>query len=259
MTPSERWLTWLLRLMGTAAILAVVAVFMPRWWMEQAHETLGLGAFPQGPIAEYLARYTSLFYVLAGVVQWWLSLDVRRYGRAIVGAGVLLALSGMAILWIDIQSGMPTWWTVIEAPFTLAVGVAYLVLHFRSQVEVLHAAHEAERPEPEEAGAEDAVVEPAPPAAPPEKVEEAEPIAPPAEDRFPAPLAHAGGAGLGSVFRAADESEEPLEPGPDDTAIDEEAPGTDVPSGPESDAVAPDETPDKTDDEDEPSPPGPGV
>jgi len=136
MTPSERWLAILLRVVGTAAALAVVAVFMPRGWIDWCHRTLGFGPFPEGPVAEYLARCTSLFYVLVGVVQWWLSLDVRRYGRAIVALGVFMLVSGMVLLWIDIRAGMPPWWTVMEGPFGVAMGAVYLVLQFRSRVEV---------------------------------------------------------------------------------------------------------------------------
>lgn len=150
MTRSERWLTILLRVVGTAAALAVVAVFMPRGWIDWCHRALGFGPFPEGSVAEYLARCTSLFYVLAGVVQWWLSLDVRRYGRAIVALGVFMLVSGMVLLWIDIRAGMPPWWTVMEGPFGVAMGAVYLVLQFRSRVEVYQeGAAEGAGPSPE--------------------------------------------------------------------------------------------------------------
>lgn len=144
MTPSERWLTILLRIVGTAALLAVVAVFMPRDWIGLAHEALGFGPFPDGPVPEYLARNTSWFYVLTGVVQWWLSLDVRRYGRAIVALGVVMLASGMVLLWIDIRAGMPPWWTIGDGPFGVALGAVYLVLQFRSRVEVYQATAEGD-------------------------------------------------------------------------------------------------------------------
>ncbi len=137
MTRSERWLTVLLRVVGTAALLAIVAVFMPRDWIDRAHQALGFGPFPEAPTAEYLARTTSLFYVLAGVVQWWLSLDVRRFGTAIVALGVVMLASGMITLWIDLQAGLPPWWTMMDGPFGVALGTVYLVLQFRSRVEVV--------------------------------------------------------------------------------------------------------------------------
>jgi hypothetical protein len=138
---------------GTVAGLAVVAVFMPRDWIGLAHKGLGFGPFPDGPVAEYLARSTAWFYVLAGVVQWWLSLDVRRYGRAIVALGVIMLASGMVLLWVDIRVGMPPWWTIGDGPLAVALGAVYLVLQFRSRVEVYQAA-EAEGREPAEPSAE---------------------------------------------------------------------------------------------------------
>ncbi|MBL7140405.1 MAG: hypothetical protein ISS74_05800 [Planctomycetes bacterium] len=136
MTRSERWLMVLLRVVGTAGILAIVAVFMLRAWIDWCHRAAGFGPFPEGPVPEYLARCTSMFYVVAGVVQWWFSLDVRRFGRPIVALGIFMLIGGMVLLWIDIQSGMPPWWTVLEGPFSVALGAVYLVLQFRSRVEI---------------------------------------------------------------------------------------------------------------------------
>ena len=136
MTRSERWLMLLLRLVGTAAILAIIPVFMPRMWIDWCHRAVGFGPFPEGPVAEYLARCTSMFYVVAGIIQWWFSLDVRRFGRPIVALGIFMLIGGMVLLWIDIQSGMPPWWTVLEGPLSVGLGAVYLVLHFRSRVEV---------------------------------------------------------------------------------------------------------------------------
>jgi len=150
MTPSERWLMMLLRVVGTAAALAVVAVFMPMGWIDWCHRSLGFGPFPEEPVAEYLARCTSLFYVLVGVVHWWLSLDVRRYGRVIAALGIVMLAAGMVVLWIDIRAGMPPWWTVLDGPFGVAMGAVYLVLQFRSRVEVYQAGEAEETgPAPE--------------------------------------------------------------------------------------------------------------
>jgi len=250
MTPSERWLTLLLRLFGTAAILAIVAVFMPRAWIDQAHQALGFGPFPEGAVPEYLARYTSLFYVWAGIVHWWLSLGVRRYGRAIVGLGILMALSGMAILWIDIQTHMPSWWVLLEGPLTIAMGVVYLVLHFRSQVEVLHAAAAAEAaPEIDDTDADEADASaPATPAAPADRIEDpvSEPVC---DERFPAPLTHAGRSATGAAPLATDEAEPP-------EADESASPGDEALS--DAPAAADDETDAETGPEDESPAPGAG-
>jgi len=152
MTRCERYLTILLRVIGGMSLLALVAVFVPRAWMVWCHETLpGLGAFPDAPVTEYLARSTSLFYALWGGVLWWLSLDVRRYGRLISVVGVGATACGMILLSIDMRAAMPWWWTVGEGPFVVAMGIAILLLQMRARGEA-HAAEgggtaeEGERP-----------------------------------------------------------------------------------------------------------------
>ena len=148
MTRSERQLAILLRVIGTANALAIVAVFMPRAWILACHEMLGMGPFPGPPVAEYLARSTSLSYVLWGVLLWWLSFDVRRRRRAIVAVGVATVACGVVLLSVDIRAGMPWWWTVGEGPFVVALGVAFLLLQVRARGEV----GAAEEPGPSQEG-----------------------------------------------------------------------------------------------------------
>jgi len=133
--PSERLLRILLRAVGAVCALAVVPVFMPREWIAWWHEVLGFGPLPQGPVFEYLARSTSMFYAVLGAVLWALSLDVRQRARAITGVGVAMILCGMVLLSIDIRAAMPWWWTAGEGPFVVALGVAYLVLSVRASGE----------------------------------------------------------------------------------------------------------------------------
>ncbi len=132
---SERLLRILLRIGGAVCALAVVPVFMPREWIAWWHERLGFGPLPQDPVFEYLARSTSMLYVVVGVVLGVLSLDVRQRARAITGVGVALILGGMVLLSIDIRAGMPWWWTAGEGPFVVALGVVYLVLSVRASAE----------------------------------------------------------------------------------------------------------------------------
>ena len=146
MTRSERRLTILLRVVGAAEALAIVAVFMPRAWILACHEMLGMGAFPEAPVAEYLARSTSLFYALLGGVLCWLSLDVRRYARVVTVLAVATIACGVILLASDMRAGMPWWWTVGEGPFVVALGVAFLLLQARARCEA-RAAEEAGPPE----------------------------------------------------------------------------------------------------------------
>jgi hypothetical protein len=136
MTRSERHLAILLRVFGTVNALAIVAVFMPRAWILACHEMLGMGPFPGPPVAEYLARSTSLSYVLWGVLLWWLSFDVRRLRRVIAAVGVATVACGVVLLSVDIRAAMPWWWTVGEGPFVVALGVVFLLLLARARGEV---------------------------------------------------------------------------------------------------------------------------
>jgi hypothetical protein len=127
MTPETRLKTFL-RLVGAAAMLAAMAVVMPREWMDLCHRWLGLGPLPEGPIVEYLARSTSMFYAFFGVVLWMLAADVRRYGRAIALAAVGMMVAGPVMLMIDLRAGLPGWWITVEGPVDFLFGVLTLAL-----------------------------------------------------------------------------------------------------------------------------------
>jgi hypothetical protein len=127
MTPETRLKTFL-RLVGAAAMLAAVAVVMPREWMDICHRWLGMGPMPEGPIVEYLARSTSMFYAFFGVVLWMLAADVRRYGRAIALAAVGMMVAGPVMLMIDLRAGLPTWWIAMEGPVDFLFGAVTLGL-----------------------------------------------------------------------------------------------------------------------------------
>ena len=125
---AARSLTIMMRVTGFMAMLAVVAVFMPRSWILFCHEALSMGPFPEAPVAEYLARSTSLFYTFFGVAMWALSRDVRQASRTIAAVGVGMMASGAVLLSIDLRSGMLGWWIAIEGPFVVFLGAVILAL-----------------------------------------------------------------------------------------------------------------------------------
>ena len=129
----ERMLTAFLRIVGTVCSLAIIAVFMPRAWMAAIHEHLGLGLFPDGPIVEYLARSTSMFYAAMGGILWVLSRDVQRHRRAVAVLACAIIAGGWVLLTIDLRAGMPMAWTVCEGPFVILLGAATLILRARAQ------------------------------------------------------------------------------------------------------------------------------
>lgn len=124
----DRKLKWFLRLVGVADLLAVVVVFLPTEWLGWAHEAVGLGALPQGPIVGYLARSTSLLYGIHGAMLLVLAVDVGRYRALIRWYGRVIAVAGALLIGVDIAESMPIWWTVFEGAAVVGIGVVILTL-----------------------------------------------------------------------------------------------------------------------------------
>ena len=100
--------------------------------MADAHAALGLGAFPEGPVTEYLARSASALYALRGALLLLASSDVRRYSALIAFLGVTGCIFGAAMILIDLKAAMPWWWTLAEGPSVLAGNALILALLRRS-------------------------------------------------------------------------------------------------------------------------------
>lgn len=124
----EKCLVLLLRVLGCVVCLAFFAMFLPLGWMAATHSRLGLGTLPDGPIVEYLARSVAALYAIHGGVVLLASTDVRRYARLIVYVAVTGVLFGIAMLVIDIVSGMPAYWTVGEGPPIVVIDAVILLL-----------------------------------------------------------------------------------------------------------------------------------
>ena len=118
----DTWLKILLRLFGTSSLFALVAVFMPTRWMASVHGSLGLGAFPESPLTEYLTRSLSLFYFLIGLLLWALSNDLERYRPLVRWVGWASLVGGGFLLGIDLYARLPVWWTWHEGPTAAAFG-----------------------------------------------------------------------------------------------------------------------------------------
>ena len=129
--PLERRLAFvrsLLRAFGAVDCLALVAVLMPRAFIETVSLRLGFAPFPPGPLAEYLARSTSLLYALHGALLLYVAGDVLRYWRLIRCLGALAMIHGALTLFLDIRLGMPSWWSALEGPTFAASGFALWTL-----------------------------------------------------------------------------------------------------------------------------------
>ena len=131
MTRDERLFRLLLRVVGSAALLAAPCVLMPYAWMNAIHGGLGMGELPDAPIVGYLARSTSAFYALLGGLLWTLSFDLRRYRLVLGYLGVAIVVVGLMLIAVDYLEGMPLWWQLVEGPFNVGFGIVILVFNRR--------------------------------------------------------------------------------------------------------------------------------
>jgi len=135
MTKQERLFKLFLRILGTAALLALVAVVMPYSWMNATHQWLGMGQLPAEPIVGYLARSTSAFYALLGGLFWVASFDLHRHRMVLCYLGIVIVIFGAALFVIDLLGGMPLYWSLTEGPINVGFGVVILALSYRMGVE----------------------------------------------------------------------------------------------------------------------------
>ena len=126
MTKQQRLFKLFLRIMGTAALFALIAVILPYSWMNAIHKWLGIGTLPSEPIVGYLARSTSAFYALLGALLWIVSFDLARHRLVLRFLGVAIILFGGMLLIVDFVEGMPLWWSLWEGPIDITFGVLIL-------------------------------------------------------------------------------------------------------------------------------------
>ena len=134
MTPTDRLLTWLIRLNAVVLVLAVLPVFFPTDVIADMHERFGLGAFPRDRLTEYLNRSAAAGYALHGGVILLLAGDVRRYRQLIDRVYLMHLAFALTILGIDLFAGMPVWWTVAEGGTIASVALIVLFVNQRAKV-----------------------------------------------------------------------------------------------------------------------------
>jgi hypothetical protein len=136
MTKQERLFKLFLRVIGTAALFALIAVVMPYSWMNAIHQWLGLGQLPAEPIVGYLARSTSAFYAMLGALLWVVSFDLVRHRLILRFLGGAIIVFGGMLLIVDFVEGMPLWWSLWEGPINMAFGTIILILSNRIAREI---------------------------------------------------------------------------------------------------------------------------
>ena len=110
----------LLRFGAAVLLLAAFTAVMPFSWMAAVHAWFGLGELSNAPIVGYLTRSLSALYACHGVITYFLSLDVRRYGPLIDCNIACMFAFGAFVLVLDAALEMPLLWTLTEGPTVFA-------------------------------------------------------------------------------------------------------------------------------------------
>jgi hypothetical protein len=107
---------WLLKALlyayGGICVVAVFPFVMPQRWMAVVHEWLGMGALPDRPIVEYLARATSALCAFYGGLLLVLARDVRRYAAVITYQAIALIAIATVAVFFNVKARLPIWWVI---------------------------------------------------------------------------------------------------------------------------------------------------
>ena len=64
---------------------------------------------------------------MLGGLFWLLSFDLPRYRQVLIYLGAVIALLGIALVFVDWSQGMPQFWTLWEGPFVFVFGTTLWV------------------------------------------------------------------------------------------------------------------------------------
>lgn len=127
-------LTVILRLAAIVTLTAFFAMVLPATWMASTHRALGFGEWPETPVFEYLSRSIAALYGFHGGLLLLISRDPARHVTIVKYMAFMYVAFGLIVLAIDLDAGMPVWWTLGEGPPLALVGVliAYLARDLRN-------------------------------------------------------------------------------------------------------------------------------
>jgi hypothetical protein len=119
---------WVLRLVGVVEFLAFGAVFLPRTWMQAAHNAMGLMDMPEGPVFDSVMRQVSFTYGLHGIALWLIAADVVRHRPLVLLTTFGYLLAAPVFFVVDLGNGMPWHWMAGNAGSCLLIGTLLLAL-----------------------------------------------------------------------------------------------------------------------------------
>jgi len=117
-----------LRLAGGGMLLALLFVFCPFEWMAIIHQRIGMGELAYTPLLSYLIRTLAALYATIGAIALFVSLDVDRYRPLVRFLGIIAVLGGIGVTFLDALLRLPVFWTALEGPLTVLLGVVLIAL-----------------------------------------------------------------------------------------------------------------------------------
>jgi flagellar biosynthesis protein FliR len=143
--PRLRLLKTVLRLSGAATVIAFGAVLLPVDWMAATHEAIGIGEFPRTAVVDYLTRTSAALYGFHGALVLLIARDPVRFRPIVTYVATLNVVFGLMLIAIDLHAGMPWFWTLVEGPLIMAVGLVLAFLN-RTTPQLPFALSEPRRP-----------------------------------------------------------------------------------------------------------------
>ena len=133
MNRNEFYLKLVLRLIGFAALSAIIFALLPFSMYQSMHKMAGLGEMPYSPIVGYAVRSLCLFWGLYGFLHVYASLDLDKHMAWIKIIGWSEAILGLLLLFIDLFEKLPLFWALPEGIMNIIVGL--LIVGLAKKVE----------------------------------------------------------------------------------------------------------------------------
>jgi hypothetical protein len=132
-TPRIAWLARWLYLVAVVQFSALFAAVMPDSWADACAGFMGVEPLPHTPLAGYLARLSSMMYVVHGMTLAVVAKNITRSLFMVRPLGGITILLGCFMLAIDLTEGMPIIWTCIEFTALAANGIIMIALAYRAE------------------------------------------------------------------------------------------------------------------------------
>lgn len=132
MTKSPTATARFLRFLAVLQMLTGGLTFIPNGWLASWHVWLGLGHLPNDAFLRYVVRGGAFVQGAIGILIWIMAGDIVRYRPLILAVGWIYLVSGPAFYLIDSISGMPLFWSLLDAVSCFAVGSIILALSLGS-------------------------------------------------------------------------------------------------------------------------------